>query len=177
MTVTEAIARSTPRSLEAETFAQVVDETAPRLYRLAARLLGSAPDAEDVLQESYTRAFDAYRRGRFGARATAFTWLYRIVTHVAVNHLRGRRRAGAREREWVPSGPDAQRQLEASLELRELARYLDLLTEEQRAVLVLKELEGLSTFEVAEVLDCSVGAVEQRLLRARAALQARCNHG
>ncbi len=160
---------------EAEAFNRIVAETSGRLFRLAARILGSQTDADDVLQESYVRAFHAWRSGRFAQRAGELTWLYAIVTRVALNALRARKRGASREQRWrVPtSSPLAA--MEARAELGELAQWLDALTEDQRAVLVLKELEGLSTSEVAEILDCSVGAVEQRLTRARAALRERCD--
>ena len=167
----EAPAASSPGAAE---FNALVAETAPRLFRLAARLLGSQADAEDVLQESYVRAFDAWRQGGFQQRATGMTWLYRIVTHVALNHLRARTRKDARDAAYGASGPDALQALETNAELRQLATWLDLLPEEQRTALVLKELEGLSAPEVAQVLGCSVGAVEQRVHRARTTLRKMC---
>lgn len=156
---------------DAAAFDCIVSQTAPKLFRLAARILGSQADAEDVLQESYVRAFDAFRTGRFDGRSTHLTWLYRIVTRVALNQLRTRRRGDAREQHWKPSGGDPLLALEASAELQEMSKWLELLPEDQRTVLVLKELEGMSAAEVAEVLECTVGAVEQRLHRARAALR------
>jgi RNA polymerase sigma-70 factor, ECF subfamily len=173
--VTLNAAQKLPEPTPAEQFNAVVAETTPKLFRLAARLVGSQADAEDVLQESYVRAFDAWRLGRFEGRAALDTWLYRIVVRTAVSHLRTRKRGDARDQAYGVPGSDALSRIEASAELRELAQWLDLLPEEQRSALVLKELEGLSTAEVAEVLECSVGAVEQRLHRARASLKKRCD--
>jgi RNA polymerase sigma-70 factor (ECF subfamily) len=64
-------------------------------------------------------------------------------------------------------------QAEARLALAELADLLEALPEDQRVAIVLKSVEGLSTPEIARILDCSEGAVEQRLVRARATLRAR----
>jgi len=157
-------------------FQAVVASTSTRLYRLAARVLGSEADAEDVLQDAYLRAFEAWRGGGFDARSSIDTWLYRIVIRVAVNFLRTRRRSDAREAAAPAAGSNAQRALEARAELAELSKWLDLLPPDQRAALVLKELEGLSSADVAQVLECSVGAVEQRLFRARATLRKRSDH-
>src|SRR5438874_13550333 len=66
---------------DAGAFDEIVAKTTPRLYRLAARLCADPHEAEDVLQESYARAFDALRAGRFDARSQLLTWLYRIVTN------------------------------------------------------------------------------------------------
>ncbi|MFS8067577.1 MAG: RNA polymerase sigma factor [Byssovorax sp.] len=160
---------------EPAAFAAIVVATTPRLHRLAARIMADADEAEDVLQEAYLRAFDALVDRRFDGRSGAYTWLYRIVTNAAVDALRSRRR---RTRRLDPDGEldspvDGEERLAARAALRELGALLDDLPSEQRTAVVLKELEGLSSNEVAEVMDCSVGAVEQRLVRARAALRRR----
>lgn len=140
------------------------------LYRLACRLLGGAQDAEDVLQEVYERAWTALRRGRFRGDAEPLTWLYRITTNVALNRLRAQR---APEQTLPPDESVDTPRGEAAVALRELGAALALLPADQRAALVLKELEGLSTREVARVLERTEGAVEQLLVRARATLRAR----
>lgn len=160
---------------EPAAFAAIVVATTPRLHRLAARIMADADEAEDVLQEAYLRAFDALVDRRFDGRSGAYTWLYRIVANAAVDALRKRRR---RTRRLDPDGEldapvDGEERLAARAALRELGALLGDLPAEQRTTVVLKELEGLSSNEVAEVMDCSVGAVEQRLVRARAALRRR----
>ena len=156
-------------------FAAIVVATTPRLHRLAARIMADEGEAEDVLQEAYLRAFDALVDRRFDGRSGAYTWLYRIVANAAVDALRSRRR---RTRRLDPDGAldapvDDGERLAARAALRELGALLEDLPADQRAAVVLKEVEGLSSNEVAEVMDCSVGAVEQRLVRARAALRKR----
>jgi len=140
-------------------------------------LMVSAVDAEDVLQEAYVRAFDAVRARRFDRRSTVETWLYRIVTNAALDALRRKARSEAALQSVPSHESDEGRPLEARLRLQELASWLDELPPEQRAVLVLKELEGLSGAAVAEVLGCTEGAAEQRLMRARAALRERSERG
>jgi RNA polymerase sigma-70 factor (ECF subfamily) len=90
-----------------------------------------------------------------------------------LNWLRDRKRASLRERSAeTPQSTDAQRMLEARDVLRRLQTMLDRLPPEQRVALVLKELEGRSAREVAELLGITEGALEQRLVRARETLRA-----
>ena len=160
-------------------FSRVVSETSARLYRLAARITGDPGEAEDTLQEAYMRAFDALVAGRFDGRSEAYTWLYRIVANASLDALRSRKRRRARLgaeppdlEQAAPAVDDAAR-LGARAALRELDAWPSELPDDQRAALVLKEIEGLSSNEVAEIMKCSVGAVEQRLVRARTALRRR----
>jgi RNA polymerase sigma-70 factor (ECF subfamily) len=151
----------------------MVVSTAPQMFRLAARLMGNVEDAEDVLQESYLKAHDALAAREFDARASLSTWLYRIVTNTALDALRSRRRRAR----WVAPGEvdgvGAGGSAEAHAALRELGAWLQELPEGERAAIVLTQLEGLTSAEAARVLGCSEGAVEQRLVRARAALRER----
>lgn len=161
----------------ASLFRAVVEETAPALFRLAARITGSLEEAEDVLQDSYMKAWDALENGRFEGRAQLRTWLYRIVANGALDALRSRRRRGRLAAAAMEEPTAAGASAEAVRALRELAVWLEELPAEQRTALVLKELEGLTGSEIAEVLGCSEGAVEQRLVRARAALRERSERG
>jgi len=157
-------------------FRRLVEETTPAMYRLAARITGSLEDAEDVLQDSYMKAWDALEEGRFDGRAQTRTWLYRIVVNGAMDVLRARKRRGR-----VPDDSLADAAVEGTAEgraaLRELSGWLRELPADQRTALVLKELEGLTSAEIANLMGCSEGAVEQRLVRARAALRERSERG
>src|SRR6185436_17082645 len=88
---------------DAAAFNAIVESTAARLYRLATRLLADAHDAEDVLQESYVRAFDALRAGKFDGKSALITWLYRIVTNAALDAMRAR---GRKERLAEPTAAE-----------------------------------------------------------------------
>ena len=158
------------RSGDRAAFGAIVRATERAMFRVAARLLGDYDEAGDVLQDAYVRAFEALSSGEFVGRSSVSTWLYRVVTNASLDALRARKR-----RRVVPieeaSEAGAPGDAEARIALRELGALLDALPEEQRAALVLKELEGLSTVEVAKVLGTTEGAVEQRLVRARATLR------
>ncbi len=150
-------------------FRDIVEATKHRLYRLALRMTGNAEDARDVLQDSYVRAHGALVGGRWKGESTVDTWLYRIVVNTALNHRRGwLRRARPVEIDPVTSPSP-----ETSADAARLMREVFDLPSEQRAVVVLKELEGHTSAEIGRLLECSEGAVEQRLLRARATLRKR----
>ena len=152
-------------------FQQFVDATSDRMIRLSARMMGSLADAEDVVQEAYVKAYQALAQGRFDSRSKPETWLYRIVTNASIDALRRRARGRTSSDEAVEPEFDGVASAEARVALGEIEDWLGQLPPEQRAAITLKALEGMTSAEVAEVLDCSEGAVEQRLVRARAALR------
>ena len=139
-------------------------------YRVALRMLGDEDDAEDATQEAFLQAW----RNLDGFRADAAfsTWMYRIVTNRCLNMLRARRRTQplSETQEAPTSRPD--RIAEANWQVEDLKRAIARLTPEQRAPLVLRELQGCSYEEIAEALELSIPAVKSRLHRARLGLVA-----
>lgn len=155
-----------------EAFRVIVERTHPRLVQLSLRILGDRSEAEDVVQEAYVNAHQALVEGRFDNRASVETWLYRIVTHAAIDAARRGKRIARLTRALMDVFTPSRVDPDSRVELKQLAAWLHELPKEQYAALVLKVVEGLSTAEVAAVLESSEGAVEQRLVRARAALRA-----
>jgi RNA polymerase sigma-70 factor, ECF subfamily len=159
---------------EVAAFEDLVDRHRQIVFRTAARIVG--PDeAEDVTQDAFLRAF--HRLDQFRGTAAFRTWLLQIAQNAALNTL-----AHARRRPTEPA-PDALdvvpdhdpvRQPASELERRErqerLELKLELLRTEYRSLLVLRDLEGLSYTEIADVLDMPLGSVKGRLHRARAEL-------
>ena len=162
---------------DVQAFGEIVEGTSRELVRLAARLSGSLPDGEDVVQDAYVRAYRALVAGRFDGRSSVKTWLYQIVTHRAIDALRSSARRPLTV-DRVDELPVATATApEAHLALVELSEWLEVLPAEQRAAVVLKSVQGFSSKETADILGCSEGAVEQRLVRARATLRARRGTG
>lgn len=163
-------------------FARLVEAYSPMVYRLGLKMLGSPQDAEDILQETFLKA---YRHlGSFDGRASPSTWLYRIATNEALMHLRKKRPEIVSVDEPLEGEPGEQEPMEIvdwccmpeeelmSDESRAaLDRAVDGLPETLRLVFVLRDIEGLSTRETAEVLDLSETAVKTRLSRARLRLR------
>lgn len=154
-------------------FEELVRRHREGTYRVAARICRNGADAEDVTQEALVRAWRSL--GSFRGDARFSTWLYRIVTNLALNRVtRGRGREDATDEVPEPRGgggePDPADRAEAGERLDVVLEALDALTPEQRACLVLREVEGLTYEELAEVLDTTVQAVKGRLFRARGEL-------
>ncbi len=168
-------------------YAQLVDENASRIYRLALRMMGNEADAEDVLQETFLNAFKAI--DRFEARSSLSTWLYRIASNAALMRLRRKEpdQVSVDEPLERDDGDLLPRQLfdfcclpEEDLlrdEAREeMARAVEELPATLRSVFVMRDIEGLSTEETANALDLSISAVKSRLMRARLKLRERLSH-
>jgi RNA polymerase sigma-70 factor (ECF subfamily) len=141
-----------------------------RVVRLATHILRRPGEAEDVAQEAFVRAFRSLRAYR--AEGRFYTWLYQIVVRVCLD----RRRLARWERELPmealsASEAEAQPALDAVESQLLVETLLDRLKPPMRAMLVLRELEGLEYEEIAEVLQIPVGRVRWRLHAARLQFQ------
>ena len=158
---------------EFDAFEGIVKATSAQLVRVAARVIGDMAEAEDVVQESYISAYQALIQAQFDGRSHLTTWLRRIVINRSIDALRGRRRRPRLDDSQADTSWDGVMSAESRLALIELADWMSELAPEQRVALVLSVLEGMSNSEIAEAMGCSEGAIEQRLVRARAALRQR----
>jgi RNA polymerase sigma-70 factor (ECF subfamily) len=153
-----------------------------RLYRTARAIVRDDAEAEDVMQETYVRAYAAL--GQFEGRAQWATWLTRIAVNEALARVRARGRFVSREATEVmeddvmakePPLPARSEGPEAAASARELGALvehaMDDLPDTYRAVFVLREVQELSTAETAACLDVSEELVKVRLHRARAELR------
>lgn len=156
---------------------------APRLLRLAGQLMGDQDEAEDVLQEAFIRACD--RIDNFRGESGLGTWLHRIVVNTALMRLRAKQPVLGEDIEAMIGGGSetgwqsvSERSMEPSRELlgQELLdamnAAIERLPESLRTAFVLRDVEGMSTREAAEILDISESALKVRLHRARLALRA-----
>ncbi len=143
------------------------------LLQLCQRILSDAEEARDVVQVTFFKVWE--NRGKFDDRWSPNTWIYRIASNLAIDHLRSRK---SREKSHEPvrqhlrqvadgrAHRDLSRlqQTEVSMIFRELSAGL---SEKQRMVFLLRELEGLSSPEVAEILGCRESTVRNHLFNAR----------
>ena len=157
------VARATEGDLAA--FEVLVRRYQVRIFRLCLGMVGNHSDAEDAAQDVF---FTAWRSiGRFRGDSQFSTWLYRVAVNRCLKHL-GRRPPATHlipERAGTLGNPEAE--LEADERLRATASALAELTVEQRTPLLLRDVEGLTYGEIAEVLGVTVTAVKSRLNRAR----------
>ncbi|HEV8474716.1 MAG TPA: sigma-70 family RNA polymerase sigma factor [Methylomirabilota bacterium] len=159
-----------------------------RVYRLAYGITRSAPDAEEVVQDVFLQV--VHKGAGFEGRAALGSWIYRITTNLSLNKRRGKwRELETSLDDLLPTyKPDGhrdgdraflvsdwsgtpERELLSGESRRILEEAIDRLPEHYRAVLVLKDVEELSSEEVAEVVGDTVAAVKTRLHRARMALR------
>jgi len=163
-------------------FARLVETYYEMIYRLALKMLNNAQDAEDILQETFTKAYRHIRN--FDGRSEPSTWLYRIATNEALMFLRRKRLdtisiESPDDGKEPESGPlhvvDWGGLPEEELMSAEAQTYLDQAVEtlpaSLRAAFVLRDIQGLSTREAAEVLELSETALKTRLSRARLRLR------
>jgi len=164
-------------------FDELVVRYRDKVYRLAYKILRNEDDAAEALQDAFTSAFRGLKN--FKAESTFSTWLYRVATNASLMKYRKRRddhvsleQSQSPQRDAEPMAiPDwSQQPLEELLdaETRDVMEEgLRRLPEELRTVFILRDEEGHSNAEVAEMLDLSVAAVKSRLHRARIALRDR----
>ena len=150
-----------------------------RVAQLVSRYVSNAAEVEDVTQEAFIKAYRALPK--FRGDSAFYTWLYRIAANAAKNHLVALSRRPTTdlalddsESYEVPGrlkdneSPDEVimgQQLEAVI-----SQAIDVLPLELKAALTLREFEGLSYDEIAEVLECPIGTVRSRIFRAREAI-------
>ena len=174
------VARS--RQGDRTAFNELVNRNAQKVFRMARHMTRNDHDAEDVLQEAFLKAFS--RLDQFQGDAKFSTWLTRIAVNESLMRLRKRRNNktvsldeelevgdGSLQREVADDAEDPE-ETYGRMEMREiLESAIDSLAEGYRTVFVLRDVEGFSTEETAEMLDLSISAVKSRLLRARLQLR------
>ena len=172
------------RSGDISAFEQLVKKYDRNVFRIAQHITQNREDAEDVVQEAFLKAYS--NLGNFQGQSKFYTWLVRIAVNEALMKLRKRKtdktvsmdeevetEEGSMPREFADWSPNPE-QLFGQSELGDiLQKTIQGLPSSFRTVFVLRDVEGLSTEETAEMLGLSVPAVKSRLLRARLQLRER----
>lgn len=160
-----------------DAFAELVRLHENKVYQLALRMCGRPEDAGDVAQEAFLSAW----RGlpAFRGEAGFATWLYRLTSNAAIDHLRRTRRqrgelsldseeAGL---DAAEAGPGPQEAAEGAELRTAVADGLRQLSDSHRQILVLRELQSMSYEEISQALELDLGTVKSRIARARGALR------
>ena len=157
--------------------AVLFDQFADGVYTLGYRILGDRHLAEDVVQETFIKVIRSL--GTYLGEGSIAAWLYRIGYREAIAATRKRRETPLDPDEMLEAGDRPVTSVEDAVLAAELARRLDAavarLAEPLRSAFVLRDIEQLSTNDVARVLDISTSAVKMRLARARQALRVELN--
>ncbi len=158
---------------------ELYERNRSRIYSLAYRYAGNVADAEDILQDTFIKAFQSLQKCQLDENSYFATWLYRIAVNCALDHFRRRRRredtvelsertAAAMEAENAAT-PESEYQRS---EIRRQVRLgLERLSERKRMVVVLRHYQQLKIGEIAATMGCSVGSVKKQLFRALAQLK------
>ncbi len=178
----------TDHSRPPDAFARIVEENYQRVYNVIYRLIEDQQEAEDLTQDTFVNAHRAFQS--FRGDSQVYTWLYRIAVNLTKNRLERK----ARRNQAHGYSLDAPLQLDHEdqlwlevedwsqcphqvIENRELGQLLatevSRLRPEYKEVVILRDYEGLSYEQIAQVLGCSIQAVKSRLFRARSALRHR----
>ena len=167
-------------------FEQLVKRYDRNIFRIAQHITQNREDAEDVVQDAFLKAYE--NLDQFQGNSKFYTWLVRIAVNESLMKLRRRKTSktvsmdedveteeGSMPREFADWSPNPEQQYGQS-ELSDILRKtIQGLPASFRTVFVLRDVEGLSTEETAEMLDLSIPAVKSRLLRARLQLRERLN--
>jgi RNA polymerase sigma-70 factor (ECF subfamily) len=172
------------RTGDREAFRVLVERYQRKIAALALGMLRNREDAMDIVQETFTKAYQ--NLGRFKGDAAFYTWVYRIAVNLCVDHQRRNAKQPLAPLDVddrhesaplaLPDGPRPDQPFERTRDA-EIASgvraAIEELTPDHRAVILLREVEGLSYEEISQVLDCPKGTVMSRLHYARRQLQGR----
>ena len=177
MPQTDATAVALARDGDSEAFRGLVDRHSRAVYRLAHRMTGNPQDAEDVVQETFLKA---YRQlGRFESRANFSTWLHRIAVNCSIDLIRGRKNQeaghdasdlealdGAHGGHDQRVDPSPERLMLSSEVQEKVTRAMEGLTSMERAAFVLRHFEGQSIAEISRALGLKANAAKHSIFRA-----------
>jgi RNA polymerase sigma-70 factor (ECF subfamily) len=175
MEVTDAAAVALARAGECDAFRLLVERHSRKVFRLAYRLTGNETDAEDVVQETFLRAYRSLNQ--FDERAVFTSWLYRIATNYALDLLRARAArpsvslsAGDADEgaaEWLASNTPGPDRAAFSTQLQaKISAAMDGLTPHERTAFTLRHFEGHTIEEIGSVLKLGANATKQVVFRA-----------
>lgn len=162
-------------------FEQLVIMHQKLIYNLAYRMMGNQEDANDVVQEAFLRAFKSINK--FNMDSSFSTWLYRIASNICIDQLRKRKRVkifplanqdGCRENNaaFIAQSDDLPEEQVERRDIREkVQKAINNLPEEQRIIIVLRDIQGRSYKEIGEILRLNTGTVKSRISRARTCLK------
>jgi RNA polymerase sigma-70 factor (ECF subfamily) len=169
---------------DTEAFDELVTRYRTRVFSMIYNMVHNEQDAWDLAQDSFLKAWKSIKR--FRGKSSFYTWIYRIVMNVTIDWLRKKHVKGAgaefddamQLKEVDPASktvPKAEALPYETMERGEIRARIDQaiaqLSAEQRAVILMKEIEGMQYHEIAEALGCSIGTVMSRLFYARKKLQ------
>jgi RNA polymerase sigma-70 factor (ECF subfamily) len=169
---------------DTEAFDELVTRYRTRVFGMIYNMVHSEQDAWDLAQDSFLKAWKSIKR--FRGRSSFYTWIYRIVMNVTIDWLRKKQVKGGGSEfddsiqlkevepasKTVPKSEALPHEMMTRSEIRaRIDKAIAQLSPEQRAVILMKEIDDMQYHEIAEALGCSIGTVMSRLFYARKKLQ------
>ena len=170
---------------DADAFGQLVDRYQQKVYNIAFRMTSNHEDALDLAQESFLRVYRAL--ASYKGESAFSTWVFRIASNVCLDEMRKKKRQprialstdslmAGEEGDYpieiaASEGGNPEQQLLQGEMRREIIQALNRVSDEHRLVLVLRDIEGYSYEEIADIVGVNVGTIKSRLNRARLALR------
>ena len=176
MELTDAAAVALARAGDGDAFRLLVERHSRKIFRLAVRLTGNENDAEDIVQETFLRAYRSLNQ--FDERAVFTSWLYRIASNYALDLLRLRNTRpavslsaahadeGAVSDQVASDSPGADRVVFSSQIQQRIAAAMDQLTPHEKTAFTLRHFEGYSIEEIGAALEIGSNAAKQAIFRA-----------
>jgi RNA polymerase sigma-70 factor (ECF subfamily) len=163
-----------------EAFGELVEKYQGRLYNSIVQIFGQR-DAEDIVQEAFVKAFQ--KLDTFKRTSSFYTWLYRIAFNTAVSHFRKQPAAKSIDElqeaigdQLTDDGDQPDAHMKTEERNKQIQRALDLLREDHRTILILREVEAMSYETLADLFNVPVGTIRSRLHRARMCLRDVSSH-
>ena len=153
-------------------FENIYKETSGFIYNVAFRIVNNKQDAEEVVQDVFLNIYHNLKNFRF--QSSFRTWVYRITVNCAINHVKKMAREKNRIKEYgtnlvqtgeISQSPETEKSNDGQEEM--ISSLLGILDADQRACIVLRNIEGLSYREISETLKININTVRTRLKRAR----------
>ena len=179
MNITEANWVALARSGDRGAMHELYERHRSRIFGVAYRYAKNIPDAEDILQDTFIKAFQSLGKCQLDEDSYFSTWLYRIAVNCALDHFRKRRRREgndgwqrdllAADESAAPASPECEFQRQETR--ARMQQVLDSLSPRKRMIVVLRHYQQLKIHEIADVLGCSQGSVKKQLFVALAQLK------
>lgn len=166
MEESDALAIARAKAGDSNGFQSLVERHSRSVFRLAYRMTGNESDAEDIVQETFMRAYK--QLNRYESRSSFATWLYRIAANCSVDLIRARK---VRQPVEVPEtlqakGPEPDRAMYSTQVQQKVSEAMDQLSGQERTAFVLRHYEGLSIDEISKALGVGDNAAKHAIFRA-----------
>lgn len=161
-----------------EAFEQLIFDYQKKAYNIALRIMGNQEDAKDMCQEAFIRIYKSIEG--FKEQSSFSTWMYRIITNVCLDEIRKKKRNDTVSMDNTFETQDGELHFETASEddtpeeafmrtekKRAIIRAINELNEEYKTAIVLRDIQGFSYEEIANILCCSIGTVKSRINRGR----------